>query len=91
MFTAIGGGSTNSGVPGGLGGYGEREGLIDYQGAADPVRYYQTKISGYDENYGRGGSGRTGSGRPNTGQGGGTITGSNGGSGVCIIKYWSVY
>lgn len=78
-------------LPGGLGGYGEQLGAID-----DPVAdfgYYQLKISGYDENYGRGGSKGGNNGVANTGQGGGivTTTGSSGGSGVCIIKYRSAY
>lgn len=83
LFSVAGGGAgTSSNLsdgPGGVGGFG-------YETAFTGI----AKITGIDA-YGNGGSSRSDAlaGEANTGNGG--DEGFNGGSGVCIIKYWSAY
>ena len=72
-----GGSSGDAGAGAGLGGYGS------YLGSANPSPGYGIK------GYGSGGY-EGYNGRPNSGEGGGAASvGLNGGSGICIIKYWT--
>ena len=87
LFTATGG----EGGSGGRGGYGAGLGGHGASYSAASPDSFSAQGEGL-KGYGRGGTiGNQAAGAPNSGQGGSNIfgTSANGGSGICIIKYWT--